>query len=412
MGGSYPTFDAYAQLAASGELTARVVGAVVGPQGIEQVNDLLEARERGRTGRFAATTVKIMQDGVIENHTAAVLEPYLDADGRPTRNRGTSFVEAEDLKAGVTRLDAEGFQVHIHAIERAVREALDAFETARAANGASDHRHHIAHIQVVHPDDIPRFRELDVVANAQPLWAVNEGQMLHPIPFLGAERSWQYPFASLVRSVRCSRWAATGRSRARIPMGDARRREPHRTERVRVRRRDRGAVPARRTDRPSDGPGRVHDQQRLRDHLDDLTGSIEVGKRADLAVLDRDVFAHPVDEIADASVVLTFVEGACSMPNGRADVGSPLTTVMGLVARRRCRTDDGRGPDQGRTTHPARGGSVMAFDMSQVQRGARNRRTPYHEATQTRPEGLRSTTTCTSRSASTRSRSSRRCSRG
>ena len=108
-----------------------------------------------------------MQDGVIENHTAAVLEPYLDADGRPTRNRGTSFVEAEDLKAGVTRLDAEGFQVHIHAIgERAVREALDAFETARAANGPSDHRHHIAHIQVVDPDDIPRFRELDVVANA------------------------------------------------------------------------------------------------------------------------------------------------------------------------------------------------------------------------------------------------------
>ena len=65
-------------------------------------------------------------------------------------------------------------------------------------------------------------------------------------------------------------------------------------------------------------------------HLDDLTGSIEVGKRADLAVLDRDVFAHPVDEIADASVVLTFVEGsACSMPNGRADVGSPLTSGHG-----------------------------------------------------------------------------------
>jgi len=196
VGGSYPTFDAYAQLAASGELTARVVGALWWDRhrGIEQVNDLLEARERGRIGRFAATTVKIMQDGVVENHTAAVLEPYLDADGRPTRNRGTSFVEAGDLKAGVTRLDAEGFQVHIHAIgERAVREALDAFETARAANGPSDHRHHIAHIQVVHPDDIPRFRELGVVANAQPLWAVNEGQMLHlTIPFLGAERSkWQ-----------------------------------------------------------------------------------------------------------------------------------------------------------------------------------------------------------------------------
>ena len=124
---------------------------------------------------------------------------------RPTE----SFVEAEDLKAGVTRLDAEGFQVHVHAIgERAVREALDAFEAARAANGPNDHRHHIAHIQVVHPDDVPRFRDLGVIANAQPLWAVNEGQMLHlTIPFLGTERSaWQYPFGSLVRSGRCSRW--------------------------------------------------------------------------------------------------------------------------------------------------------------------------------------------------------------
>ena len=122
-------------------------------RGIEQVNDLLEARERGRIGRFAATTVKIMQDGVVENHTAAVLEPYLDADGRPTRNRGTSFVGAEDLKAGVTRLDAEGFQVHIHAIgERAVREALDAFETARSG----ERRERPSPSHRAHPGRAPR----------------------------------------------------------------------------------------------------------------------------------------------------------------------------------------------------------------------------------------------------------------
>ena len=315
VGGSYPTFDAYAQLAASGELTARVVGALWWDRhrGIEQVNDLLEARERGRIGRFAATTVKIMQDGVVENHTAAVLEPYLDADGRPTRNRGTSFVEAEDLKAGVTRLDAEGFQVHIHAIgERAVREALDAFDSAHAANGPSDHRHHIAHIQVVHPDDIPRFRELDVVANAQPLWAVNEGQMLHlTIPFLGAERSkWQYPFASLVRSgamlAMGSDWSVSSAN----PLW-----EMH----VAVNRTAPSAyeygggtgepfLPDERIDLATALAGFTINSAFV-NHLDDLTGSIEVGKRADLAVLDRDVFAHPVDEIADASVVLTFVEG-------------------------------------------------------------------------------------------------------
>ena len=158
-------------------------------------------RERGRAGRFAATSVKIMQDGVCENFTAAVLEPYLDADGSPTANRGISFVEPEALKAHVTELDRRGFQVHFHALaERAVREALDAVEAALQANGPSDNRHHLAHIQVVHPDDVPRFRSLHAVANAQPLWAAHEGQMDDlTIPFLGEPRwRWQYPFASLV----------------------------------------------------------------------------------------------------------------------------------------------------------------------------------------------------------------------
>ena len=323
IGGTNPTFEAYAQLAASGELTARVVGALWWDRyrGVEQVEDLLETRGRGRIGRFAATTVKIMQDGVIENHTAAVLEPYLDADGRQTQNHGTSFVDAEDLKAGVTRLDAEGFQVHVHAIgERAVREALDAFETARAANGPNDHRHHIAHIQVVHPDDLPRFRELGVVANAQPLWAVNEGQMLHlTIPFLGPERStWQYPFASLVRSgavlAMGSDWSVSSAN----PLW-----EMHvAVNRTAPRAYEYGGgtgepfLPNERIDLPTALAGFTINSAYV-NHLDHITGSIEVGKRADLAVLDRDVFAHPVEEIADASVTGTFVDGERVFDAGR-----------------------------------------------------------------------------------------------
>ena len=315
VGGHDPTLDTYVSFARSGELTARVVGALWWDRhrGIEQVEDLIPLRERGRAGRFRATSVKIMQDGVIEKLTAAVLEPYLDADGRPTQTYGKSFVEAEDLKAGVTRLDAEGFQVHVHAIgERAVREALDAFEAARAANGPNDHRHHIAHIQVVHPDDVPRFRELGVIANAQPLWAVNEGQMLHlTIPFLGPERSsWQYPFASLVRSgamlAMGSDWSVSSAN----PLW-----EMH----VAVNRTAPSAyeygggtgepfLPDERIDLPTALAGFTINSAYV-NHLDHLTGSIEVGKRADLAVLDRDLFAHPVEEIAHASVMLTFVDG-------------------------------------------------------------------------------------------------------
>jgi predicted amidohydrolase YtcJ len=315
VGGYDPTLDTYLSFARSGELTARVVGALWWDRhrGLEQIEDLLAQRERGRAGRFRATSVKIMQDGVIENFTAAVLDPYLDAGGRPTENRGMSFVGPEMLKAAVTRLDAEGFQVHVHAIgERAVREALDAFEAARGANGPNDHRHHIAHVQVIHPDDIPRFRELDVTANAQPLWAVYEGQMLHlTIPFLGPERArWQYPFGSLVRSgarvAMGSDWAVSSPN----PLW-----EMH----VAVNRTSPPAyeygqgplepfLPQERLDLPTAIEGFTINSAYV-NHLDDVTGSIEVGKRADLIILDRNPFEHPMDRIADATVVRTLVDG-------------------------------------------------------------------------------------------------------
>jgi hypothetical protein len=95
------------------------------------------------------------------------------------------------------------FQVHFHALaDRAVREALDAVEAARRTNGPTDTRPHLAHLQLIHPDDLPRFRSLDAVANVQPLWAAHETQMDElTIPFLGEPRwTWQYPFASLVRN--------------------------------------------------------------------------------------------------------------------------------------------------------------------------------------------------------------------
>ncbi|HWL91269.1 MAG TPA: amidohydrolase family protein, partial [Actinomycetota bacterium] len=97
-------YSAYLRAAGNGDLTARVVGSLWWDRerGEDQIDELLELRERGRAGRFAATTVKIMQDGVCETFTAAVLEPYLDAEGRVTEERGISFVEPEALKGYVT----------------------------------------------------------------------------------------------------------------------------------------------------------------------------------------------------------------------------------------------------------------------------------------------------------------------
>jgi len=305
----------YLAAAEKGELTARVVGALWWDRlrGLEQIDELVALRERGTAGRFAATSVKIMQDGVCENFTGAVLEPYLDAYGAPTENRGISFVDPEVLNEAVARLDALGFQVHFHALaERAVREALDAVEAARRANGMTDTRPHLAHIQVVHPDDLPRFRRLGAVANAQPLWAAHESQMDDlTIPFLGDPRwTWQYPFGSLVRHgatlAMGSDWSVSSPNPLeeihvavnRVMPPDY----PYDADRTKV------FLPDERLDLPTAIAGFTMGSAYV-NHLERETGSIEVGKRADLAVLDRNLFAHPAEEIAAARCVTTFVEG-------------------------------------------------------------------------------------------------------
>jgi predicted amidohydrolase YtcJ len=299
------TLAAYRALDQRNELTARVVGALwwTRDSGEEQIEDLLELRAAALDGRFRATSVKIMQDGIIENFTAGMIEPYLGIDGR----RGLSFVDPEVLKRAVSRLDGEGFQVHIHAIgDRAVREALDAFEAARAANGPNDHRHHIAHLQVVNPEDVPRFAALGVTPNCQPYWACLEGQMLNLcVPFLGEERTGhQYPFASLLRSgarlAFGSDWPVTTPDPlkimqvaiTRIPDGEPA--EPFLPEE----RLDLTQA----LDAATIGTAYVN-------HLDHLTGSIEEGKLADLVVLDRNPFEVDPMELADTRVILTMVDG-------------------------------------------------------------------------------------------------------
>jgi hypothetical protein len=320
VGGHYDTLDTYRSFASSGELTARVVGALWWDRhrGDEQIEELEAQRDRSFVGRFRATSVKIMQDGIIENFTAGSLKPYLDAAGRPTARTGLSFVDPEALKRHVTRLDASGFQVHFHTIgDRAVREALDAVEVARSANGPNDLRHHLAHIQVVHPDDVPRFVELGVVANGQPLWAVYDAQMCDlTIPFLGEERSaWQYPFASLVRSGAVlafgSDWSVSSPDPlAEIQLAVNRQVPEEQIGEVGGSRRavEEAFLPDERIDLATAIAAFTMGSAFV-NHFDAETGSIEVGKDADVIVLDRDLFALPVDEISSARVEATFVEG-------------------------------------------------------------------------------------------------------
>lgn len=304
---------AYLRAAADGTLTARVVGALWWDRtkGLEQIPSLLERRERYRGGRFAATSVKIMQDGVAENFTASMLEPYCDGHGHFTDNSGISFVPPEILDEAVPRLDAEGFQVHFHAIgDRAVRECLDAVERAIARNGRGDNRHHIAHIQVVHPEDVPRFRALGVAANMQSLWAALEPQMVDlTLPFLGEPRSaWQYPFGDLLRSgavlAAGSDWSvSTPDPLAAIHVAVNRKAAPGYEEGEYE-----AFLPEQAIDLATSLTAYTAGSAWV-NHLDRTTGTIEVGKLADLAVLDRDPFEGPADEIGATRVLQTFVEG-------------------------------------------------------------------------------------------------------
>jgi len=195
---------AYLNLASRGGLVGRVVGAMWWDRhrGLDQIEELIARRERSAPG-FRPTTVKLMLDGVAENYTASVLDPWLEADGTPTSNLGMDFIDPDELKMIVTALDSHGFQCHFHSLgDRAVRNALDAIQTSIATNGRNRNRHHLAHIQFVHPEDIPRFAALDAIANAQPLWACNDAAQLELTkPFITSERfSWQYPFRSLLDS--------------------------------------------------------------------------------------------------------------------------------------------------------------------------------------------------------------------
>ncbi|MFB7670298.1 amidohydrolase [Kitasatospora purpeofusca] len=301
--------DAYLTAARSGALTARVNGALwwERERGAEQIAELVERRAESAHGRFRAGSVKIMQDGIAENFTAAMTSPYLDGCGCATANSGLSFVDPLALREYVTALDALDFQVHFHALgDRAVREALDAVEDARAANGRRDTRHHLAHLQVVHPDDLPRFARLGAIANIQPLWAAHEPQMDElTIPFLGPERAaWQYPFGALLRAgatlAAGSDWPVSSPDPLAGLHVAVNRREPEAED-------DRVFLPEQRLDLASAIAAYTAGTAHVNGHDD--AGVLAPGLLADLVVLDRDILTGPPEEIASARVLRTYVGG-------------------------------------------------------------------------------------------------------
>ncbi|MGY0386298.1 amidohydrolase [Nocardioides sp. WG-D5] len=305
---SLPTYIAARD---SGALTAKVVLAQWWDRdrGLEQLPELVVRRALAAQAGLDAASVKLMQDGVCETHTAAMLSPYLDTHGRLTDNRGLSFIPADALAEYVAALDAHGFQAHIHALgDRAVRDSLDAIAHARAANGANGLRHHLAHVQVVDAADVPRFAELEVTANIQPLWAcLDEAVEVLTLPFLApAAREQQYVFGSLLR---------TG---ARIACGsDWPVSDPAPLLGMHV------AVNRRSPDQPTDAAPLLPDEAlsvaealagyttgtAYLNRLEDSTGRIETGYAADLVVVDHDILGPDPTVLGRTRVTHTYVDG-------------------------------------------------------------------------------------------------------
>jgi predicted amidohydrolase YtcJ len=192
---------AYEAAAAGGRLASRINMAFrADPAGWQHQPEAFNTARRRvqvlNSPLLSANTVKFFIDGIIESHTACMLAPYTDAPGES----GLPNWEREDLHNALAAFDALGFQLHLHAIgDASVRMALDGLEEVQRRNGPRDRRPVIAHLQVIDPADIPRFAELGVVANFEPLWACADDVMnLLTIPRLGEPRAaLQYPIASL-----------------------------------------------------------------------------------------------------------------------------------------------------------------------------------------------------------------------
>lgn len=317
-------FPVYRELVRQGRLSARVAVDLWWDRnrGLEQIADLEVRRDEAATwGNVRANTVKIMQDGMVENQTAALLDPYCAVS--TADYLGPSLVDPGLLNEATVRLDALGFQVHFHAVgDRAVRECLDAAAHARNVNGPNDLRHQIAHLDLVDPADFGRFAELDVSANIQMLWARRDREILErKLPLLGQVRErYHFPFGSLSRAgarlVGGSDWPVSDPSPLwAIYTGTTRlalQEDVHAT----------GAEATTVPLEPAEaiGYGTALDAYTINaayvSHLDDVTGSITPGKAADLVMLDTDVSSG--QHLGSARVAQTLIDGSVVYANPAA----------------------------------------------------------------------------------------------
>ena len=296
----------YTRLDRQGELKMNVWASlpVDTEKGPEQIGKLAELRQKYRTDHFKVTSAKIFADGVIEAHTAALLAPYSDRPG----DCGKPILEAPHFNNLAIALEKAGFQIHVHAIgDRAIRLTLDAIEAARRVSKNQRVLHQIVHLELIDPADIPRFKELGVVADFQALWAFADPYIKELVePVLGPERSGRlYPIGSVLKTGAIvaggSDWTVSSINPLEAIQVAVTRKDPNNPK-------EQTWLPGELIDLPSAIAAYTINGAIL-NHQEDRLGSIEPGKSADLVVLSKNIFEIPKEEIYTAKVLMTIFEG-------------------------------------------------------------------------------------------------------
>lgn len=317
--------EAYKNLVKNGELTMRIRGAY-STAPAEDFNAQLKAFETARKkdnagDLFQMTTLKFFMDGVIEGATAYLAQPYESEAQKGDNYRSEPLWPQEALDKDFAEAEKAGFQIHVHAIgDAAVHEALNAFSYAQDQNGSSDYRNAITHDQLVEDTDFARFKELGVIAAVNPYWAEKDDYYYNlQVPFLGQERAdKEYPVKSFISNgamiVTASDFPVTNPPDplTAIEIGVTRI-----TPDILL-----PYVAADSSDPKFKEPLWPEEAASLEDmiasatyngayanFLESVCGSIEVGKSADMIVLDHNLFKIKPSEISKSKVMLTLFQG-------------------------------------------------------------------------------------------------------
>ncbi|MEK4029177.1 amidohydrolase [Pseudobacillus sp. FSL P4-0506] len=290
-------YDVFKEFEEKGELTARIHLWPALNGNLEHVKQL---RETYQSDKLRVSGLKQFIDGVITARTAYLLEPYADQPD----TRGEASFPPETFKKWVVEADKEGFSIRFHAIgDGAIRLALDAYEEAQKTNGKRDSRHSVEHVEVIHPDDIPRFKELGVTASMQPdHFAMSERGVY--TDRIGSEREkYVFPIKTLQEAGAKLAFGTDFPIDVLNPLLQIYR-----------------AVT--RIDSSGEAVWHPHERITLAEALKAYTagpaygsfreqelGTLEAGKLADIVVLEKNLFDIPTEDIPDTKVQVTIVDG-------------------------------------------------------------------------------------------------------